>query len=601
MAYREAAALARVGGISPYLRYRSASSYDNTKYIKIAINANFQLLTKEQWLEALTSLEEVATEHNLNLFATNPAYMVQDYDYVVCDSFYLVEGELDDVPGNRDVYGGKITIGKTIVCPFCGVENSQHKLVCQCGNRQVCRGCATNVYTAVRQHQEFELREQNCSICASICTQCNTPYMRDTRLRDMGDGLTICYTCQPRFSCRNCGEIEHGVNPDRYCATCVECQCARCNNIILGAALFEHEDQNYCANCYRRMDGNDEVFDDDVEMPATRLALPTIEGRERIRFCGIEIEGNNVTPNAHETLAILLNEAQLSDFDNRRGYHERYNGGFAHVERDASCDWEVVAGPINMADTQDVRNLNKLIKIIREQIKNKTVKLGLNCGLHVHVSAEKVGIKQAHNLHLLYTYLEDIFYRLGAAKWPMHRAIINGDEIYRVSPRTDNKLNFVNTYVENRYYGLSFSNYFQKMFNSCACGAGRFGMFDECTCALTKCTFEFRIFNTTANTKKIHAFLSLTQALVAKALSMDEFDLEEMPEHQYNIRNFKDMDATEQEEIQDKWQERMKFIFEELPLTDGERDSILYCVENSELESIMGFCNEIINANVEVV
>ena len=192
-------------------------------------------------------------------------------------------------------------------------------------------------------------------------------------------------------------------------------------------------------------------------------------------------------------------------------------------------------------------------------------------------------------------------YRLGAAKWPMHRAIANGDHSYQLSPRHEKTVHFINAYSDNRYHGLSFSNYFQRMLNNCQCGAGRYGLFDECICTLGKCTFEFRIFNTTANTRKIHAYTALTQALVAKALSLTEFDCVAMPSLGYNIRNFKDMHSVEQENLQDAWITRMEFILKELPLTDDERISILYCVENSEMNSVLSNCEKFLDIEPEVV
>lgn len=574
--------------------YQDSGEFHSTNFIRVKLTNRS---TIDSYPDEIRNIEKFCKDHGLILHgAMSNDMLIEGYDYILFHEFYLTTGETEG-------YGTKIPFNKIIVCS-CGYENNLHNLICDnCDVDLVCENCnATSQIwyrksNRVTEDSTFELYGDTglCNCCSAICSDCGTSWIA----QDYEPDTSSCYDCYPRFNCQNCGELQSGMETDSgLCDNCIEQTCSSCHS------FFDEENELYengmCIRCFRNLDDNLEVFDNDSNMPATRLAIPTIEGRERIRFCGLEIEGMNILYNSHNILAMDLFEQDLSAFDSRRGYHERYNGGFSHIERDSSCDWEAVIGPINMANTVEVRKLNQVIRTIRDRIKDKTVKLSLNCGLHIHVSAEKVGIEQAHNLHLIYTYLEDIMYRLGAAKWPMHRAIINGDHSYQLSPRTSNRLDFVKRYQENRYQGLSFSNYFQRMLNNCTCSAGRFGLFEECQCSLEKCTFEFRVFNTTANTKKIHAYMALTQAMIAKALSTRDFNLEEMPEMGYNVRNFKDMNSNQQEEMQLKWMPRMKFILEELPLTNNERDSILYCVESSEIAPIMGYCEEIVNKNMEV-
>jgi hypothetical protein len=38
--------------------------------------------------------------------------------------------------------------------------------------------------------------------------------------------------------------------------------------------------------------------------------------------------------------------------------------------------------------------------------------------------------------------------------------------------------------------------------------------------------------------------------------------------------------------IHDKWKDRLRFIFTELPLTHSEKLDLMYCVENSELSQL---------------
>jgi gamma-glutamyl:cysteine ligase YbdK (ATP-grasp superfamily) len=80
-------------------------------------------------------------------------------------------------------------------------------------------------------------------------------------------------------------------------------------------------------------------------------------------------------------------------------------------------------------------------------------------------------------------------------------------------------------------------------------------------CDLGKCTFEFRLFNSTANPTKLHAYLALTQALVAKALSMDPADREKLASMEFIKRRFKDMDNAQQESVIPMWEERLEWMF----------------------------------------
>lgn len=587
--------------------FDNAGLYREIDYINLRIRGvdTGVNVTEEEYSENLKKLEIFCKEHNLFLYGGGSSRIVQNSYSRFFTQFYLTV--LQTHEENNSGFGILLPHDSVVICA-CGTENNQHNIFCSdCEVRLRCASCeidnqnwlSNSVFRGSATESFALYHEDLCISCATTCVNCGAHWYDSS-----GGYNSECFDCHPRFNCQNCGDYQDGEESDRgLCDRCSENICDSCEDFFSEENNRIEDPENgtvLCQRCFNGLDRNNEIFDNDSEMPATRLAIPTITGRERIRFCGLEIEGINVTRNAHDILAMDLYDQDLSGFDSRRGYHERYDGGFAHIERDSSCDWEAVIGPINMASTVEVRKLNQVIKVIRNRIQEKTVKLSLNCGLHIHVSAEKVGIEQAHNLHLLYTYLEDVIYRLGAAKWPMHRAVVNGDHSYQISPRETNKLRFVNRYLDNRYYGLSFSNYFQRMLNSCGCGAGRFGMFDECTCTLHKCTFEFRVFNTTANTKKIHAYMALTQAMISKAFNMREFDVEEMQHMPFNLRNHKDMNSTQQEEIEVKWIERMKFILEELPLTDEERYSILYCVESSEIAPIMGYCEEIVNNQTEV-
>lgn len=356
---------------------------------------------------------------------------------------------------------------------------------------------------------------------------------------------------------------------------------------LLNSPRYEHP---VCQDCQRNVLRLEvESFDEDAS--DTLESLRTIPGRETIRNCGIEIEGANGSGGGNE-LAAVLYRAGLSTTKTMTDHGSGTRYGLVHVEYDSTVDWEAVIGPLNMAASDHVKTLDSVMKAIRSEIKKGTLKLDLRCGLHIHVGAERTSLAKAYNLSHIFTYLEDPFFRIGAAKWPFHRGS-QGSNYAAPVPKHSRKLDFYTQQGgrrtpgrENHYYALSFSNYFNSMMRNCACGAAGAGMWDECTCPnLGKCTFEFRLFNTTANMRKLRAYLALSQAMVAKAVSLPEIARpnEEFPGLPFNQRVFKEMEDVEAGELVDAWKPRIAYIFNELPLTTDEKEAVLYCVRNCEI------------------
>jgi hypothetical protein len=345
-------------------------------------------------------------------------------------------------------------------------------------------------------------------------------------------------------------------------------------------------DDGYCSNCATRSVGED----DDIEAESD-MTIPSIPGRENVLLCGIEIEGSNAKGQTRtgSALARALQNAQLSYHAEMTGYHSGsgHRNFKVHVERDGSVDWEMVVGTINMGDPRDVDILDRAVKIVRGMIRNGEARLDMRAGLHIHVEAARIGLVGAYNLYRYYMHCEDFLYRVGAAKWPFHRAILGGRGHPEKNPEAIGKLQFARTFTGNRYYGLSFDNYFARYFAQCQCGARQYGMFEDCTCNLGKCTFEFRLFNTTANTTKVHAYLALCQALVAKASSMPEVSDEEYPSFDFYRGKVKEFSPTRIRTYKRKWEKCVEFVNNELPLTDEERRSIYYCVANSEIGNVV--------------
>ena len=496
---------------------------------------------------------------------------------------------------NYDSYGEEFK-EEFVYCGSCDFMNNKFSIVCEaedCFNILSCPSCGLDDNSAVNYDSNIGW---NCNNCASYCDGCDSSYFGE-----------FCENCS--FYCEGCGsscsneqETEISISPNilfasegedeasSYFTRCIECAeniCRSCGNFQEELTLNEEFNSLVCQNCIIRSN-NQENFEDDVEEVTN---LPTIPGREMIRLCGVEIEGaNGINMREHDSgnlIARQLFKEKLSEYDHIMRWDSDGNGSFVYVKHDGTVDWEMVVGPINMANNSEVNILNRSVKVVREAIKEKEARLDLRCGLHIHVGAEKVGLSQSYNLHIMFSYLEDVLYRLGAAKWPVHRAILNGDRYCKKANKQNSKMDFANMYKQDKYYGLSFSNYFEGMLNNCTCGARVYGTWDECSCNLGKCTFEFRFFNSTANTTKLHAYLAITQALVAKAIDMEEIkndsDYSSLSFIEKSIENMTD---NERQLLYNDWRPRLKFIANKLPLTEKEKDSIYYCIMNSELEPV---------------
>lgn len=452
------------------------------------------------------------------------------------------------------------TTGLPVICPSCR-QGSATGLVVD-GNEWVCEGCGV------------PCGEVECDrLCSTLWTYCSEHAERRQ-----------CVRCMGRFE-----EVE-GAEPltmehETHGTVCYDCAadiCPRCENFSEVSTYVPAYDEVVCRRCHREyLSEATEVEDDD---DGSIAELPSIPGRESIRMCGVEIEGARGEGNG-STLALELYEAGLARYDSMMSYHHG-NSGFVHVENDSTVDWEAVVGPINMADSEDTERLNRVMRIIREGVREGKYKLDLRCGVHIHVGAERVGISGAYTLNNLFSFLEDPLYRMAAARWPIHRAM-QGSDYCRPLPKKLTKLLFGNTHRSGdaRYFGLNFSNYFRRMMEGCSCGAVSYGVWEECTCDVGKCTFEFRLFNTTANPRKMHAYLALCQALVAKALGMPEIKNPEQdyPVLAFNQTPFQGMPEEDQATLKEEWKSRLAWMAAELPFTHEERQSLRYVIDHSEL------------------
>lgn len=540
---------------------------------------SFWDITPAETRQAFRELKEWLTENQFHMGGVSKDYFQDEND---CQGHIIYYFSIWEIGTN-----GTTDPVETISQPpcSCGAELDYPTFKCpECDALTYCTSCRD-----FRANVQFDSNYgSHCEICGVICEECESRF--NARWGE-------CNTCFPRVNCRNCSMVlyvgrseilthEFQGTEYSYCRDCYDGICHSCGMVVDPEHIIEDEG-HACTNCVSR--NNSEEWD---ESESESLLIPTIPGREVIRLVGVEIEGANgegmAGRDGGNTLARALYDAGLSGSYAMNGYHSGTRSK-VYVERDSSVDWEMVVGPLNIADPTDVDLLNSSVRVVRGFINDKTLKLDMRAGMHVHVGAEKVPFHNAYNLHKLYMYMEDFLYRLGAAKWPYHRSVNRrGRDQAGKSPEASGKLNFARTFSGQRYYGLSFDNYFARYFEQCGCGARTYGLFDECTCDLGKCTFEFRLFNTTANTVKIHAYLAICQALVAKAIELDEITNErEYPALDFVKSKVPDMHHRTRTKYIREWEKRIVFVNEQLPLTPEEKRSIHYCIMNSELGKVV--------------
>lgn len=497
------------------------------------------------------------------------------------------------LPGREIPEGEKVFSFKQDDCPHCGASNDYPSSSCRtCGRVLVCGGCR-NIADGIPQYSSYD-GSYYCEGCGHNCEHCGLVFSSNRNPE--------CPECYPHASCNYCGEdsrlddMSHSETEDGdyyYCENCFHGVCDSCGYYYDPSSLND----GLCPGCMTR--GSNEEFEEDDSLE--NLNIPSIPGRENVLLCGVEIEGaNGKGIRGGNYLALQLFNANLCGHPEMQGYHPHVHPEFkVHVERDASVDWEMVVGPINMAEERDVNILDDSIRIVRRAIQEEKLKLDMRAGLHIHVEAAKVKIEHAYNLHRLYMFMEDFLYRIGAAKWPFHRALLAGRGHPEKNNQVIGKLNFARMLTGNRYYGLSFENYFSRYYGACRCGARQYGLFDECTCDLGKCTFEFRLFNTTANRTKVHAYLAICQSMVAYSTAHDEFADDEYPVLDFVAKKVEDMTPAAINKLKSAWEDRIDWISENLPLTETEKQSIYYCVVNSEIGKIVENASMLLQDNTQ--
>ena len=318
----------------------------------------------------------------------------------------------------------------------------------------------------------------------------------------------------------------------------------------------------------------DITTDDDPHVPMGSLLFANLPNRP-MRMVSFEQEvgsGGNY-------LAEMLHEIGLSAEDYMRGYHssrEDSDGGFVSVEEDSSVAAELVWSKMELFLPTEAEKLAQGLETVRKAMREDRVKLDMRCGGHLHVDVPDYGVADTGSMYHLWAYLEDTVYRLGAANWPRHRTEVAHHNYAPPIPKgATNTSQALYALQRDDRSALNFGNLLQAR-TTCRCGAGNFGLWEECTCDMSRrvCTLEFRVFNTTANPIKLRAYIALCVGMVQYAKD-NTITPARYPVFEWNgSSDVVDVDRSV---------ERLRFILDKLPLEAADRQAIMYCVERSSL------------------
>ncbi len=321
-------------------------------------------------------------------------------------------------------------------------------------------------------------------------------------------------------------------------------------------------------------------FESDYQPTGPRLCLPELPGR-KARMVSVEQE---VGMGSNE-IAARLHQGGFARYDSRLGYHSsgaRTNTPehFVHVEEDSSVDGEIIYSKMRLDDPTTAARFEAALGVVKGSIQDDIAKLDMRCGLHVHVDAKGYGMAEVESLYHLWNHVEDTVFRLGAANWRCHRTSLAS---YNYAPPTmkhlDSRAAIGGHFSEGGRGALNLSNFLSSRGN-CRCGAFSFAAWQDCTCDLGKSTVEFRVFNATANLRKIHAYTALSLAMVEAARnitfdsSLTAFGFDR---HAETIVGSVEIEKTKV---------ALGILFEGLPLTETEREDLAYCARNSAVAEI---------------
>lgn len=373
-----------------------------------------------------------------------------------------------------------------------------------------------------------------------------------------------CRAEREAFACSMCGESHPSEHAARMC--CPQFECPEC-----GYAYHYEED---AANCCAEEDYDEEYGSggsDYGTLPELgtvyRLDIPTLPNRPQ-RACSIEQEVGSGGSKA----AAMLGDYGYATSGGIRSYSADCDPGWVIVKEDGSLPsdgGEIVYSRFNLNQAADAERLSEALARVRLLRECGHVRSSSSAGTHVHISAtasDGTRILPQHMaaLHEVFVHLEDTLYALAACGWDSHRLDegYDGNTYCKGLPKVQGKTTPAKVLREmrrDRYLGLNFARLIEAV-QTCRCGAGNVGAWDECECgAMDSATVEWRLFNSSTKPETIHAWLLVAHALTAYAA-----------EHELGTLTPTEIRSGTPES---RW-EQLEWMLATCPFTDDEREVV---------------------------
>ena len=528
-----------------------------------------------------------------------------------------------------------------VTCPYtgCGAFTDPFEDTCSsCGGRIQCAGCGGELISHgynilyegtdagfVPEGVEEGARWVGCTGCFGHCqyretVEATPQQVAEDRLlgrprrarRPAGatcsrlcpSGERVCPEHNDPVTCAGCTEVwqrgidylTHDTDGDRdFCQNCMVQRCVRCFVQRQSGQQWRAMDSGHvCNECWRIANqARLEIIDRDARLSAEQLLIPALPDRPT-RVVSIEQEferGDSGTPHISHEVALALYRAGLSCYSERMRYHSGDHNYPAHVERDSSVEsgGELIYNRLQLDTQMDAQHMASIADLVKERVENGHIAFTVKCGTHIHIDLHNYTIEDARNYVTMYCYLEDVIFRLGAAGYGDHRSVVSKSDYAKALKKdkygslVDFGVNFLRT--ADHTDSLNMQHFYNSL-RTCECGAIEFGNIANCTCRRTKCTAEWRVFNGTGNPIKLHAWVAFVQALTSWCKDRDlDWDAYEPLGFEQGIDFTKDLGDAHNNLIE-AWRPRLEWIWANLPLTDGEKDSLMYCIKASPLKHV---------------
>lgn len=495
----------------------------------------------------------------------------------------------------------------------CGGQAEAHDLVCEvCYLAISCGQCG---YSGFTQHKIEVQTGARLFYCSNCSTPCETEGCAK-RIRKSGTTTKKCQDCEPQAYCQWCDKTvaqanARPISPEQrnsngrivrhaawICNPCYDKRkCPKCEIWNEHVQLVTRGHEKMCRMCADQIDAKDlethMAFTNDEIPISGNIVIPSTRQRP-FRTVSVETEMNG----DGGFIARQLYRCGFVDRPAVAGYHEHSRREDQHVsflKHDGSVTGgELITYLVNLDEADHADAFMQVLSTLRAIEKVGKAEFTHVCGGHIHIDSHNLDFSDAWRYVTVYNFLENVIYRLGGAgtgPLQVHRTLVPGHD------RPNGGRGYSNSIIKGpfgtqstfgrslmdmgRTVGLNFQHFIKARAN-CGCGAYAVENSKACSCNLGKSTIEWRVWNSTANPRILHAWIALMQAVTAYADSdkkMSEKEENEFPAFAWDRKLFAPSHHA-------TTKERLEWMHTQLPLSRAERDSLIYAAKHSELREL---------------